>query len=306
MAHALGNLAAISPGQSVRSLALRACERYSSATGSNDDPVARRAAASALRALAVRASNQLSDGGPRDIWCRRVLPLAFLGQKDTDTKVASLWKEVWEEGGMATHTDDTANGTSSNVGVLMEEKLLPELVTACIEALNDVSWARRVSACTALIELCDQNILAPVPRSTRSMAQTCSPTELSRSKRRAESSLAALTACVKLMIKPRIWTGKADVVKAATKIASQWVAVCSENESAALGWNETDKACPWMPISGSLETFGIDLFVGDTWFEQRHSEMDLNDDDGEYPGASEGDSELDVTMEEEKIVTMAM
>lgn len=300
MAHALGNLAAISPGQSVRSLALRACERYSGATGNNDDPVARRAAASALRAMAVRASNQLSDGGPRDIWCRRVLPLAFLGQRDTDTKVASLWKEVWEEGGMATHTTDTVNVSSSNFGVLMEEKLLPALVTACVEALNDVSWARRVSACTALIELCDQNVLAPVPRSTRSMAQTYSPADLLRSKRRAESSLTALAACIKLMVKPRIWTGKADVVKAATKIASQWIVVCSENDWAALGWNETDKACPWMPISESLESFGIDLFVGDAWFEQRHSEMDLDDGDGEYPGASEGDSELDATMEEGK------
>lgn len=36
MAHALGNLAELAPGSSVRQLALRACERYKLATGSND------------------------------------------------------------------------------------------------------------------------------------------------------------------------------------------------------------------------------------------------------------------------------
>jgi len=36
MTHALGNLAELAPGKSVRSLAVRACERYKAATGSND------------------------------------------------------------------------------------------------------------------------------------------------------------------------------------------------------------------------------------------------------------------------------
>ena len=36
MTHAFGNLAALAPGSSVRSLAIRLCERYKNATGSND------------------------------------------------------------------------------------------------------------------------------------------------------------------------------------------------------------------------------------------------------------------------------
>ena len=36
MIHAFGNLAALAPGKSVRALALRLCERYKRATGSND------------------------------------------------------------------------------------------------------------------------------------------------------------------------------------------------------------------------------------------------------------------------------
>lgn len=305
MAHALGNLAAISPGQSVRSLALRACERYSAATGNNDEPVARRAAASALRALAVRASNQLEDGGPRDIWCRRVLPLAFLGQRDADAKVASLWKEVWDEGGVATHAVDEPRTGSISFGVMLEEKLLPELVGACVDALNDVSWARRVSACAALIELCDQNILSPIPRSTKASIDSFPSSEMSRSKRRAQASLTALSACVRLMIKPRVWTGKTEVVKAATRIAGRWVVVCSKNDSTALGWNDTSKVCPWMPLSDSQDSLGKDLFVGDEWFENRQSVMDVSDENNERleleTEASVPDVEMNETEDEEKI-----
>jgi hypothetical protein len=56
----------------------------------------RRTAASSLRAIAVRASNQFADGGSRDIWIRKVLPLAYLGQNDTE--VGSYWKDIWDEG----------------------------------------------------------------------------------------------------------------------------------------------------------------------------------------------------------------
>lgn len=299
MAHALGNLAAISPGQSVRSLAVRACERYKGATGNNDDPAARRAAAAALRALAVRASNQLSDGGPRDIWCKRVLPLAFLGQRDSEKKVASLWKEVWDEGGVATHAMDEPVSNTGNFGVLLEEKLLPDLVAACIDALNDVSWSRRVTACAALTELCDQSILAPVARRANALSDTTTTPELLRSRQRAQASLAALSACIRLIVKPRIWTGKADVVKAATRIAGQWVVVCSENDEAALGWENQTTPCPWMPLSGSTENIGKDLFVGDGWFESQNLEMELSDNvDGDLGTENDGRGQ-DAEMEEE-------
>lgn len=77
MALAQGNLAAIAPGSTVRSVAVRACDNYKRSTGSNDNPAARRAAAAdALRTISVRASNQFSDG---NVWCSTVLPLAYLG-----------------------------------------------------------------------------------------------------------------------------------------------------------------------------------------------------------------------------------
>eukprot|EP00593_Proboscia_inermis_P013326 CAMPEP_0171316224 /NCGR_PEP_ID=MMETSP0816-20121228/71242_1 /TAXON_ID=420281 /ORGANISM="Proboscia inermis, Strain CCAP1064/1" /LENGTH=43 /DNA_ID= /DNA_START= /DNA_END= /DNA_ORIENTATION= len=43
MAHALGSIAALAPGSSVRSLAIRACEKYNRSTGSNNDLAARKA-----------------------------------------------------------------------------------------------------------------------------------------------------------------------------------------------------------------------------------------------------------------------
>ena len=81
MIHALGNLAALCPSSSVRSLAVRACERYRSSTGNSFDPASRRAAAAALRTIAVRASGHYADGGKADVWCRRVLPLLTLVEK---------------------------------------------------------------------------------------------------------------------------------------------------------------------------------------------------------------------------------
>lgn len=94
MAHAFGSLASLCPGSSVRSLALRACDNYNSATGANHDPAIRLAAAVALRSIAVRAQNQFSDGGNNDVWCKRVLPVSYLGMRDSDKVVAQLWKEV--------------------------------------------------------------------------------------------------------------------------------------------------------------------------------------------------------------------
>ena len=98
MTHALGSLAELAPGKAVRILALKACDRYCESSGSNNDPSVRKAAAQTIRAIAVRASAHLADGGPRDIWVKKVLPTAYLGRHDKDAKVASLWKDVWDEG----------------------------------------------------------------------------------------------------------------------------------------------------------------------------------------------------------------
>jgi len=267
MAHALGNLAALSPGPSVRALALRACERYNGATGNNDDPAARRAAAAALRALACRSTSQFSDGGSNDVWCRRVLPIAFLGQKDDDAKVASLWKEVWDEGGSAANTSSRRLHGGDSFGVLLQEKLLPYLVRASVEALDDVAWSRRVIGCAALIELANINVLAPAPRS---IDNASSSSDVQRARRRAQASSVALTACVKLIIKSRIWAGKKDVVNACVNIASKWAAIRA-TDAEAYGWENPTMTCPWAPLVVDPDDNLDDLFSNDQWFKDQHT-----------------------------------
>ena len=261
MVHALGNLASLAPGQSVRALALRACDRYASATGSNEDPATRRAAAAAIRAIAVRASRQFADGGPNDIWCRTVLPMAFLGQRDKESKIASLWKEVWEEGELAANSSGM-----KRYGVLVEEKLLSGLVRACTKALEDVSWDRRITGAMALTELCEMNILAPT---ATSLSGKVSPEDTERAKRRAKASNLALMTCVKVMVRPRIWGGKSHVVRALVKIASQWAMVGFKDVDMRLfGWEESG-TCPWVPVMQSPQSGANDLFLGDRWFLSR-------------------------------------
>lgn len=275
MAHALGNLARLAPGSSVRALAVRACIRYNSSCGNHDDPLARRAAAAALRSMVVRASNQVSDGGNGDIWCRRILPTAFLGRKDDDSKVASLWQEVWDEGGSALGSNDTEFGT------LIEEKLLPDLVDSCIGALTELSWSRRVAASKALTDLCDLGVLAPAPRS---VVTTASKLDDARASRRARAANAAVCACVKVVIGSRLWTGKSEVINAVVKIASKW---CSGGNE-VLGWSP-EGLCPWMPISVFPGQYENDLFVGDEWFLVEHEQGDVT--------ATEGDTAETVTTE---------
>jgi len=298
MAHALGNLAALSPGSSVRALALRACERYNGATGNNDDPAARRAAAAALRALACRSTSQFSDGGANDVWCRRVLPIAFLGQKDSDAKVASLWKEVWEEGGSAANASNRRLHSGDSFGVLLQEKLLPYLVRASVEALDDVSWSRRVTGCAALIELTNLNVLAPAPRS---IDNASSPTSAQRARRRAQASSVALTACVKLIMKSRIWTGKKDVVRACVKIASKWAAIRA-TDADAYGWEKLTTPCPWAPLVVDPDHSLDDLFRNDQWFKAHTSTSEaLLDTTDEEKAVEDSSKEQEDSGEEAKL-----
>ena len=296
MTNALGNLASLSPGQSVRSLSNKACERYMNATGSNDDVAARRAAAAALRAIAVRASSQFSDGGPGDIWCRRVLPIAFLGKQDKDKTIASLWKEVWEEGGNAANLSG-----DESFGVLVGEKLLPELVKAAEGALKDVSWARRVAGATALQELCDSNILAPIGRKLDFKNSSCTSKEMQRAKQRAQASSRALKALVDLISMPRIWSGKTDIARTAVHIASKWTQ-CGESErerKILYGWTEAHRPCPWAPIS-SAQFGSTSLFVGDDFFDSSKTVdllqgMDMNDSKKMDVSEEQCDKKLDFT-----------
>ena len=258
MVHALGNLAALAPGSSVRSLALKACERYAASSGSNDDSATRRAASAAIRAIVVRASKQLTDGGPNDIWCRKVLPMAYLGQKDKEPKIAAVWKEVWEEGEPATNASQKKRD-----GILMQEKLLGDLVQASVLALQDVSWDRRTTGARSIIELCDLRVLAPATDMPMSK----------RAEKRAKASVIALSACVQVMMKPRIWTGKHLVLKAAVKIACQWS--LSTSATSEVGSSPTLLS----PIVHSNDETTNDLFEGDGWFTNDAVPIDDDDDD---------------------------
>ncbi|KAL7580750.1 hypothetical protein ACA910_001033 [Epithemia clementina (nom. ined.)] len=281
MIHALGNLASLCPGGSVRSLAVRACKRYKSSTGNNDDPTSRRAAAAALRAIAVRASNQMVDGGSYDVWSQIVLPVAFLGQKDADKKTGSLMKEVWEEGSASVET-------TVRYGISREEQLLPALVKESIGGLLDVSWARRIAGSKALEELCDLGVLGPLPRTTGTQ-KTATKLELERSRRRAEACFKAIGECVKLVLKPRLWTGKNSVVTALAKLASKWTALQSAvSEDFLFGWDGERGVCPWMPLAMDLN--GDDLFQGDGWFKIIPMDTDEQDTD---EAEGDGDRELD-------------
>jgi len=222
MIFALGNLAALCPASSVRSLALRACDRYRSSTGSNDDPASRRAAAAAWRAIAVRATNHFSDGGKGDIWCTRVLPTAYLGRKDSDAKIAALWSEVWEEGGQAANLAETS-ATMKSFGIRIEEKMLPALIAECVLALQDVSWSRRVAGASAISDLCNLGILSPAPRCAQ-LTGKMEASMLLRARMRARACNTALEECIKLVTKPRLWAGKAEVLKATIQLASKWAA----------------------------------------------------------------------------------
>ena len=157
---AFGALSALCSGTVIRSLASLAADRYKQAHGSNDDAALRHASAMILRSVAVKASNQFSDPGNSDVWCKKVLPISFLGMRDPDKSAASLWREVWEDGGAAVDLGSSENDS----GNTLEERLLLSLAKECVKALEDRSWSRRVTGAIAIISLAEKEILAPPPR----------------------------------------------------------------------------------------------------------------------------------------------
>lgn len=279
MTHALGNIAAFCPGSSVRSLALRACGRYRASTGSHNDPLSRRAAAGSLRAIVVRATKQLSDGGNSDVWSQTVLPIAFLGQKDEESKVASLMKEVWQEGGSAVQ-----ESVSQEFGTRVEEVLLPELVRECSRALEDLSFSRRVAGSKSLTELCTLGVLSPLRvAGTRDNTERLQKSVLLRAKRRAQNCNIAVSASVRLLKKPRLWTGKSEVVAETVRLISTWLPLAnSDGVSELLGFEGNDHDCPWRPLS-----FGLchDILLGDGAFDENkmHEEVSLEVQDTTEP-----------------------
>jgi proteasome component ECM29 len=281
MIHALGNLAALCPASSVRSLAVRACERYRFCTGNNFDPASRRAAASALRTIAVRASNVFREGGRGDVWCTLVLPVAYLGRKDSDDKIAAMWQEVWDEGGSVASIADSSS--VSSFGTRLEEKLLPSLVKESVLALQDVSWERRKAGATSLYDLCEIGVLAPAPRSVHDPTKSDAAILL-RAQIRANASSVALQQCILLLTKPRLWNGKSELLKAVSAIASKWssaIASCEQvsDENSLLGLEGDESSCPWRPLIMTPGMFEDDLCVNDGWFKRAIANDDVIDEE---------------------------
>jgi hypothetical protein len=105
-----------------------------------------------------------------------------------------------------------------------------------------------------------------------------------RARCRAEASNLALLECVKLLTKPRLWSGKVEVLKAATQLASKWAAAeaSKENEAdekALYGWSEHGKPCPWRPLVIAPGEFAGDLCAGDGWFSKTKVEDDSPPDE---------------------------
>ena len=267
MIHALGNLAAICPATSVRSLAVRACDRYRYSTGNNFDPSSRRAAAAALRTIAVRASNVFSDGGRGDIWCNRVLPVAYIGRKDSDAKIAAMWQEVWDEGGSVANVSCSPSPVR-NFGTRLEEKLLQALVQECVSALQDVSWSSRVAGASALQDLCSIGVLSPVEHISQTLQET-SNFSLLRAQNRASASQVAITKCIQVLVKPRLWDGKSEILKAVSLLSSKWFAATVSDDGESYDENtidETIASLPWWPVVISRGSDENDLCVNDGWF----------------------------------------
>ncbi len=216
------------------------------------DPATRCAVAAALRAISVRASNQFGDGGSSDVWIKRVLPIAFMGRNDKDA--GSLFEEVWNEGGQVANM--TTNGPFA---MQLQEKILPYLTKNLVDALNDVSWERRLMACVSLDELCKSNILAPAPRPLNH--DTYAQKDWSdRDIMRSNSSKMILNTCVRLIVNTRMWTGKSNLVKTTVTIAANWVSLPRVDIQPGIPYVLRDETFSW-----------DDLFIGDSWFEKNHN-----------------------------------
>jgi hypothetical protein len=216
----------------------------------------RKAAAATVRAIVVRATSQIQEGGASDVWAKIVMPTAFIGRHDKDSKIAALWNEVWDEGGTAIGSRDDA------FGVLLQEKLLPYLTKNIIVNLRSTSWSNRLSACAVIMELSTANILAPTACSTQDAPDRFSQ----RFKIRAAATCSILFECVNMIsCSGRIWTGKGEVIKAASSIAGQWASTAPMNASTGDG----------TPLVLSSESHN-DLFVGDSWFKSASIEVNTD------------------------------
>ena len=274
---AFGALSALCSGTVIRSLASLAADRYKEAHGNNDDPAMRHASAMILRSIAVKASNQFSDPGNSDVWCKKVLPISFLGMRDPDKSSASLWREVWEDGGAAVDLGNSEN----DIGNTLEERLLLSLAKECVKALEDRSWSRRVTGANAIISLAEKEILAPPPRR---LNDTYYPQEQGRARKRANASRIVLSSLVQLVSRNRIWTGKHEVVRATVQLCKVWIPFAGTEEAKALLGDPNLAPIIFGDSVSENDLFLNDAFFGNLPMDNGPVEDESDVDDGIRPG----------------------
>ncbi|KAL3920917.1 MAG: hypothetical protein SGILL_003022 [Bacillariaceae sp.] len=281
MNSAFGSLSALCSGSDVKKLAVSAAEKYRNAHGNHDDQKMRHSAALILRSIAVKAHSQITQ--QLNVWCTNILPVSYLAMKEPKSADASIWKEVWEEGGSVVSLELGSSADESTV----EGKLLLSLVKECVHGLSDLAFVRRVSAAEALSDLTSRGILAPPPRQLDGKA---SPEIRRRATRRAKASHLGLSNLVQLIAKSRVWSGKEAVIKAAAVLAIPWMAFIEREAAVELLGNAS---CA--PIAYATN---LDLFGGDKWFEKDESgdeeEMEIETDtDDNVKSVDRGPSDLD-------------
>jgi len=100
----------------------------------------------------------------------------------------------------------------------------------------------------------------------------------------------------------RLWTGKSEVIVSTVSIIGKWSAVKVEtgvDKRILFGWEEEGETCPWQPIRVSGD-FSDDLFVGDGWFKEKHTESE-NIDTEKLAQAPSDAMEVDVPEAEHKL-----
>lgn len=279
MNSAFGALCALCSGSDVKKLTVSAAEKYRRAHGNHDDPATRHAAALVLRSIAVKAPNHIT--AQFNVWCTNILLVSYLAMKEPNSGDASIWKEIWEDGGAVVSQE--LNDSDENT---VEGKLLLSLVKECVNGLGDLAFVRRVSAAEALSDLTHRGILAPPPRPLDGKA---SPEIQRRAKRRAKATSTGLSALVQLIAKSRVWSGKGEIIKAASVLSIPWMEFTKEE--AALGLLG-DVAS--VPISFSGSSTDLDLFMGDKWFEKIDNDDDDEDEDDEIEESQDADVSMQV------------
>lgn len=181
---------------------------------------------------------------------------------------------------------------SLEFGTRVEEAFLPELVEECVRALEDVSWARRVAGSKSLSELCTLGVLSPL-RVTGSDSELLPRDLLVRAKRRSRNCSTAISACARLLKKPRLWKGKSTVVQETVRLISPWTPLANqENVHSMLGLDKGHEVgqCMVLSFGDTVDVIEEDGFFDDTKMEEEgavEEASSANVEDSSTPETSE-------------------